>query len=106
MAFVTDQWAVRRPGLKANAMTLKAPPEPPPRPPVAEWPFGERLKHAREINDMSGVDLAKALKIPYQTLSTWEKGAWPNDTFKLCERLEEVLQIPRTWFAGWWTEPE
>jgi transcriptional regulator with XRE-family HTH domain len=87
---------------------LQIPPPPPPVPTFEQMTFGQRIRYARECRNMSGLALCKALDVPSQTLSTWERGTMPTkpDAFTLCDMLQEVLGYYRDWFAWGIVPPE
>lgn len=66
-----------------------------------EWTFGDRLRKARRVLGLSMQELATALEVSTQAVSSWEtRPNTPRGAHAIARRIELAYGVPAWWLLG------
>lgn len=68
---------------------------------IPAWSFGDRVRKARNVADMTQSAFAEAIGAKEGSLAAWETDrATPRDIVAVAKRIEMLTNIPATWLLG------
>lgn len=62
---------------------------------------GERIKHLRQLADMSQEELGKRVGVQRAAINKYEKGSVTNIPIATIERIAQIFDVSPTYLVGW-----